>query len=365
MGRKATSRYAYEPDYAVPPGATLQETIRALGMTQKELAVRTGLTPKTVTGMINGKEPISHRTAVALQRVTGIPAQLWNNLETNYRARLARLDDAARLEDAAVWLRKSSIPVQELIKRGVMKRTTDRIERVRAVLRFFGVGDPQAWERLWLSPGAAFRKSPRFKAQPGPTATWLRLGELHAQEIECASYEADNFKAALERIRTLTTCDPHKFQPEMIDLCAGAGVALVFVPEIKGCPTSGAAWWLTPDKALIELSLRYKQDDHFWFSFFHEAGHILYDRKKEVFIDDGAADDDRERRANVFAARFLTPREWEAALPTLRTRGAIVRFASGLGIAPGIVVGRLQKDGVLPWRTNLNSLKRRLRWADE
>jgi addiction module HigA family antidote len=363
MARRGTERYGYEPDYAVPPGATLQETIDSLGMTQRDLAVRTGMAPKTINEIIKGKAPITPDTSVLLERVTGVPARMWNNLETNYREQLARLVDRQRLEGDPDWLNK--VPTKELIKRGIIAEQPDQVSLLHAVLRFFGVGNSQQWHELWMQPAGAFRKSAKFEAQPEAVATWLRLGELETQKVETQPYDRARFRAALDEIRKLTVESPKVFQKRMVELAAAAGVAVVFVPEIEKCPVSGVARWLTPEKALIQLSLRYKSDDQFWFSFFHEAGHILNDPKKDVYIHDDDDDADGcEERANRFAGSFLIPVEQSSALPTLTTRVTIVGFAKRIGVAPGIVLGRLQKEGVVPWRSYLNDLKRRFRWND-
>src|SRR5262249_31499385 len=152
---------------------------------------------------------------------------------------------------------------------------------------------------------------------------WIRLGEVEAQRIECQPFDRDQFKQALDEIRALTAEGPDVFVPKMQELCAAAGVAVVFTPEIKGAPVSGATQWLTPDKALIQLTLRHKSNDHFWFSFFHEAGHILKHGKKEKFVEDGAAQDEREKEANRFAEDFLIPRERATELTGLRERDQI------------------------------------------
>ena len=103
MSFSAEPVHEYEPDYAVPPGETLREMIDALGMTQKELAIRTGLATKTVGRIIKGIDAITHQTAIELQRATGVPAHMWSNLEMNYRAGLARIEDARRLEAGLEW----------------------------------------------------------------------------------------------------------------------------------------------------------------------------------------------------------------------------------------------------------------------
>lgn len=360
MVRKKAARYAYEPDYAVPPGATLQETIDSLGITQRDLALRTGMAPKTINEIIKGKAPITPDTSVLLERVTGVPARMWNNLESNYREQLARLADRERLEGNPAWLNK--VPTKELIKRGAIPAQADKVSLLHAVLRFFGVGNAEQWRQLWMQPAGAFRKSAKFAAQPEAVATWLRLGELAAQKIATQPYDKAKFLAALHKIRTLTVEPPEKFHKRMVELAAAAGVALVFIPEMSKCPVSGVARWLSPAKALIQLSLRYKTDDHFWFSFFHEAGHILHDRKKDVYIHDDNDADGPEEQANRFAGTFLIPSEYASALPALTTRAAIVGFAKRIGVAPGIVLGRLQNEGVVAWGSYLNNLKRRFEW---
>jgi len=138
-------------------------------------------------------------------------------------------------------------------------------------------------------------------------ATWLRLCEIEAQKAKCEQFDKAKFRAELQVIRGLTVEGPDVFVPQMLTRCAIAGVAVALVPEIKGAPVSGAAKWLTPDKALIGLNLRGKYNDRFWFTFFHEAGHILNDSKKETFIDVEYEDDPREQGANHFAATLLIP----------------------------------------------------------
>lgn len=358
--KKRTMRYPYEPDYAVAPGRTLRETIDSLGIDQRELAARTGLSAKHINQVIKGVAPIAHDTAIRFERVTGVPARMWNNLEANYREQLTRMAEKERLRDALQWLR--SIPTKELIRRGAIEECSDRVGLLEAVLCFFGVATVDAWNQIWLAPSHSLRKSPAFEAKPGPMATWLRLGELEARAIECRPFDKSTFKEALTEIRGLTTELPETFAPRMKELCARAGVATVLVLELRGAPASGATRWLTPRKAMIQLSLRYKTNDQFWFSFFHEAGHILCDGKKETFVDGELADDEREACANRFAANHLIPTNCSRELPRLQTGAAVESFARRIDLAPGIVVGRLQHEGILQ-HNQLNGLKRRFQWA--
>lgn len=92
MGTKQKQRFAFEPDYAVPPGRTLQETIDHLGIDPKELSARTGLAEQEIDGLVSGDARLTADTAMRLERVIGLPARTWNNLKTNYREQLARLE---------------------------------------------------------------------------------------------------------------------------------------------------------------------------------------------------------------------------------------------------------------------------------
>jgi len=361
MVGNAREHYPFAPDYTVSPGEILAETIDALGMTQRELAVRTGLSAKTINLIIKGQEPITYETAIKLERATGTAASLWNNLERNYREQLAEIHDHQNLAADIAWLK--TIPVKELVRRKVITFTKDTATLLQEVLEFFGVSSTRAWHDLWLNPKVAARKSHCFESHPGPTATWLRLGESEARDVKCRPFDRAKFVRAIRRIRTLTQEGPDKFVSEMQRLCAEAGIAVVLVPEIKGAPWHGASWWFTPRKAVIELSLRGKWEDQFWFSFFHEAGHILNDSKKEIFINDGKEDDPREARANEFASDLLIPRDLAGRIPFLRSHDQVKALASTLGIAPGIVVGRFQRE-TGKWGY-FNGIRRRLVWETE
>ena len=351
----------FEPDYAVPPAGTLRDTLGALGLSQSDLAARTGLSLKHVNQIAQGLAPISPETAILLEKVTSVPAKMWTLLEATYRAALARAADRETLASQVDWLQQ--VPVAELIRRGFVDRDADPPRRVEQLCKFFGVADHARWEQVWLAPLASFRQSPSFASDAGAVATWLRLGELEAATIDCALFNARRFKAALATVRSLTLVEPEESGDAVIEECANAGVAVVFVPEIGNTRASGAARWLTPTKAVIQLSLRYKSDDHLWFSFFHEAGHLLLHSKKQTFVTIGQDTDRMEEQANAFAANHLIPKKYEPELATLGTDDDVLEFAQRLGIAPGIVVGRLQKQELWSWRRG-NHLKRRLELVD-
>jgi len=339
---KALRKYSYEPDYAVPPGRTLEDTMVVQGMTQRELADRTGLTVQTLNRIFNGKQPITYETANKLELVTGTPASFWINLEGQYRLQLNKVVEKQALQKNQAWL--ETIPVKELVSRKVIPASDDSATQLREVLRFFGVSNINAWKTIWEKPAVAARRSACFESSPGPTSAWIQLGHLKARKIKSSPFEKTKFLECLKKVRGLIKQPVAECLPEVTRLCASAGVAFVVVPEFKKAPWSGAAEWLTPEKAMLLLSLRGKSEDRFWFSFFHEAGHILNDSKKKTYIDnkDSYTHDSLEISANKFASDMLIPREFDCCITAAKTREDIVRIANHADVSISIVVGRFQ-----------------------
>ena len=357
MGNRLQTEYA--PDTVTPPGETLQEILDTIGMAKAELAERIGKTPKTIGEIIKHGASITPGTAMELEKVLGTPASFWNNRERRYRESLARQEERERLEKEADWLK--NLPVKEMIRAGFIKKGKDLVDQVDEVLRFFGVASSKQWETLWLSPSAVFRESRAFSSKPEACSVWLRQGELQAQEITCKPFSKEKFRCALKHIRLLTRSEPEQFEPRTVQMSAEAGVAVVFIPPVKGAPVYGATRWLTPEKALIQLSLRGRFEDLLWFTFFHEAGHILLHGKREVFIESDDTKTQKEDEANRFAGNFLIPNgTWDKFISkeNIRSATSVKAFAAHLGISPAIIVGRLQHEGLIP-HSHLNGLRRR------
>ena len=372
MARK--TGYLIVPDYASPPGATLAETLEARNMTQAELAERTGRPLKTINEIVKGKSAITADTAVQLERVLAVPAKMWLQLEADYQETLARKKEARVHEQQIEWLK--SFPLAEMVKQCWVEKKKSVSEQVAAVLTFFGVASVEAWQSIWrrrLESSVAYRRAATFEMSASAAAAWLRRGEIEALQTECAPYDEKKFHQALRSIRDMTKDPVARFASETKRLCAKAGVAVLFVHELPKAPVSGATYWLNSKKAVIQLSLRYKSNDHLWVSFFHESGHILKHGKRDFFLEglppsgESAGQETWEAEADEFARDFLIPpEEWDEFVEDGSfDEAAIDRFAKRQRIAAGIVVGRLQHEHHLSHSTHLNSKKIRLKWADD
>ncbi|MCY4090414.1 MAG: HigA family addiction module antitoxin [Caldilineaceae bacterium] len=359
----------FQPDYAVSPGWVLAERLEANGISQAELARRCGRSPKLISEIVAGKAPVEAETALQFEKVLGVDAGIWLGLETDYQLHRLRQAEAREAESSAEWAQ--SFPVNLLAKRGAIRKVSSAGERVTELLTFFGVASIEAWTARNETVAVAYRHSPTFESNSYALAAWLRMAEIKAERQTSKDYDRAAFMRALRKLRLLTRAELPQALVEARQLFADAGVALVWVEPLPKARLSGAARWLSPRKPLIALSGRHGSDDQIWFSLFHEAAHILLHSKKSVFVDgDNNADNGDEAEANAWAANFLIPKPaWQRFIAAGAYRGEeeVRSFAAEQGIGPGIVVGRLQHEGRLTWRSRLNRLKAkaRLQWTDD
>jgi HTH-type transcriptional regulator / antitoxin HigA len=359
----------YQPDYVPPPGKMLEEFIEARELSARELARRCGRSAKLVVEILAGKAPIEPETAMQLERVLGMDASVWLNMEAAYRLHLARAEEAKTFDKMRHLVVR--FPIAELAQRGFIRRANNETDRARELLRFFGAGNFDAFQQRYDTElrAVSFRHSPTFQSEAEPLLAWLRIGEIEAERVQSTPFERAAFLEALKRIRSLTVKDPAAFEARMKTECAQAGVLFLLVPPFSGLRLSGIARWVAPGKAVIQQTLRHKTNDHFWFTFFHEAAHLLLHSRKGVFIDGEQMKGDakEEEEANSWAAHFLIPQH---ELGKFIAKGSfsasdVVGFAEDIGIAPGIVVGQLQNRTVVPWKSSLNKLKVPFEWASK
>ena len=374
-------RVPYQPDYKTSPGEHLLDELNRLGITQADLAARTGLSAKHINQIVKGAATITPDTAVQLDMATGTPARQWLTYEASYRSHLAAVAARSKLREWHPWLSNFELP--ELYKHNILKRSDSKDTQVETLLRFFGISNPSGWERVWEPRFTSFRRSPAFEPSQSATTVWLRIGQLKALNVQTGTYNARLLRDLLPRLRQLTRADPRESLPELPELLRSAGVALVYAAELKGCRASGATWWASPTKAVVLLSNRGKREDRFWFSLFHEIGHVLLHTKRNTFLDQQPNDNEGwpawlppepigiskdtpisenstrlEREADQFAADKLVPRQDLHHLEGIRSDHDIRRSARALGISPGIIAGRWQHDH--KDFTRFNQLRRHL-----
>lgn len=336
-----------------PPGDTIQEHIDFIGMSQAELAERMGRPKVKINDIIKGREPVTTATAFQLEKVLGIPASFWMNREASYRAELYELEQQEKLVHQKDWL--SAFPVNEMRKLGWLPDTKDKLVLIDHLLKFFGVASTEEWKTIYVAKevSVAFRLSLAHTQSPEAISAWLRKGELQAMEVELDTFSKKKFREALSEIRELAFLMPEDFATKLQSFCARCGVAVVYTPALPKAPLSGATRWLH-HKPIIQLSGRYKTDDHFWFTFFHEAAHILLHGKKDIFLENVAGtetDEKKEAEANAYASKILLSEAQlnEILNTTPLTTETVYAFANKFRIPAGVIIGRLQHLKLLPF----------------
>ncbi|WP_347988070.1 ImmA/IrrE family metallo-endopeptidase [Methylomonas sp. AM2-LC] len=349
------------PDWASPPGATISDILEERGQSIAEFAQAMGDSVDDAHKLLKGYTHITDDVADHLAKVFGISAGFWISRESQFRDALERL---AKNEE---WLKE--LPVNDLIKFKWIRNTSNTADKIAACLDFFGVSAVSDWHRRYEGAArlAAFRTSKTFCSAEGAVLAWLRKGEIDSATMDCREWSLEEFRSTLPKIRALTRKkDPSVFIPELQKLCSECGVAVVIARAPSGCRASGATRFLSNNKALLMLSFRYLSDDHFWFTFFHEAGHLILHNTKELFLEGGDfCSGKEEQEANDFASNQLITPEHRSEMRSLPVDGrAVMRFARKIGVSPGIVIGQQQYLGNFTQR-QLNNLKVRYTWAEE
>ena len=349
--------YRTEEDIAIArellpcPGDTLSEHIEYTSMTQAELADRMGRPKKTINEIIQGKAQITPETAIQLERVVGIPADFWLELERRYRLKLAEIDEAETLLQAKEWAKR--FPCKEMKAKGWIAFDGSSANAGKALLSFFNVASPEVYETFYHGQvyATAYRMSEKNSKDPYAVAAWLRQGERQAELLQVPDFDRNAFVETLQEIKKLVISGADDFFPELQELCRKAGVKVVHTPCLPKAPLHGSTRWVKGNP-LIQLSNRLNRNDIFWFTFFHEAAHILKHNKKDVFVEGmeySCNGKEKEAEADSFAEECLMSRKEEKEIVESGAfeKQDIQRFATKIGTHPAIVAGRLANRGVM------------------
>lgn len=355
-----TDAGSFAPLWASPPGSTIQVRLDDIGLDLREFANQLGTSVDVANGLLDGREVITVDVARRLSRVVGASVEFWVTRDCQYR------DDLLRVRTDQ-WL--GDLPVKEMTKFGWIAPETDWASRVNECLSFFGVEDLDAWQSTYepMLSHSLLRISEKVARKPPAIAAWLRQAMREASAMDVSPWSHASLRESVDSVKALSRRkDPTEFLPKLQNLLAAAGVALVVVRSLPGCPASGAARFLSSDRAMVVVSVRYLADDQFWFTVMHEIGHLLLHGPDRAILDDpcssAQSDVPEEQEANDFAAEVLLPLEVRAQIPRGRLGiRAIISLAGMAGVSPGVVVGQLQFDGQIG-HDKLNYLKRHYKW---
>ena len=336
--------------YIATPGATIREQLNDRGMSQKEFAARMDMSEKHISKLINGEVQLTPETAVRLEMVLGVPARFWSNLEAIYREKIIKAE-AENAMDADIELVKQ-FPYGEMARLGWIPAARDMKEKVVFLRKYFEVVELSLLGNVQITRIACRRLVITEKSDLALMA-WAQEAKIRARDIQTAPINIKGLISAMPELRKMTVLEPEEFCPRIEKCLADCGIALVFLPHLKGSFLQGASF-MDGNKIVVGLTARGRDADKFWFSLFHELGHIVLGH---VGQPDGTSKED-EKAADRWSGDTLIAEEAFEAFQRAKDYSvrSVIRFAREQGIAPGIVVGRMQSEGMIEY-SMLNELK--------
>lgn len=344
-------------DWPSSPAASIVDLLELSGKTLDDLAENVGV---GILDVVNHEARLDHELASALSNFLGGSAKFWLRRDQAFQLQRSLPEPPEERE----WVR--SLPYAEMARFGWLPATRSADEKIENSLDFFECDNLREWQSKYESTvaGVAFRTSFAFENDAAATLAWLRRGEQVASKRDLPNFDPDKLLRSIPPLKGLCRkANPSDFLPKLEGILASSGVGLAIVRAPKGCRASGATRILKNNTAILQLSFRHLTDDHFWFTLFHEIGHLVLHRESKMFLEGNFIDTDRfEDEANDFASTTLVSEEHRPLFRTARISAKpLIALAYQLGISPGILVGQMQHAGYIH-PSKMNFLKRRYKW---
>ena len=347
--------FKFEPDFAVHPGGTLREKLEDLQITPKEFAVRTGKPEQTISKILNEKSAITPDMAVQFEKVLNIPAKFWLDMQADYDEYIARQKQNEMKKAGSDWARQ--FPYAQMAKAGWVKPTRKIEEKTDELLSFYNVSKPEVWQNIYIEQElpAYFRVSLKNDKNAYATSALLRYSERTADQMDLPPYNKQKLKHILPELKQIMVSHTNNFLEDIRQTCATTGIAVVFTHSLPKTGLHGVVRWYK-NHPVILMTDREKRYDLFWFSFFHELGHLyLHGQKKNIFLEQeiqANEKDQKEQEADNFAGKWLlTDKQFEKIKDifyTEHTNAGKMRvvnyYAQKYSTHPAIIIGRLLRD---------------------
>lgn len=354
----------YTPAHVPPPGEILKEELEARGWSQADLADILGRPPRLISEIISAKRAISPETAQGLGDAFGIDPQFWLNLESAYQLFRTPPSNAGVAKRAKLF---EKAPVKELIRRHWIEASEDPEILECNLLAFYGTSSLDEEPQIWSH---AARKSSSYESITPAQLAWLCRARRLAQHTDAAPYEESRFDELLSKLQSLLlSAEDVRHVPRVL---AEYGIRLVIVESLSSSRIDGACFWLDTKSPVIALSIRFDRIDTFWFTLFHEMGHVKANdglKNDSVPLDtdlvgQGAVKSElkpeREQKADQFAMEAIISKaklnSFIARVRPLYYKEKIRGFANVNSVHPGLVVGQLQHRGEISYAHNREML---------
>lgn len=350
----------------IHPGESLDELLRDRNISQASLATMTGVSPAFISNVIAGKRDISPSFALALEYALGVPKSFWLNLQANYEAELLDYREAETItEEERKAVKRLTKMVDAFKERDVVSYGIPQERVILALRRILGISNLGNLRQV-PSEGH-FKIDPHEKVDLVVLGAWMRLCQRELQSIHTkCRYEKRRTPALIKDLKTImVSCSANNMQKVIQEKLVEYGIAFT-VLESYGAPVKGYVARRDNGSYQMAIALEDPLEDAFWFALFHEIGHIVngdMDARQKEYLDCGL-DREKEDRADKFAREaLLEPLAYDAFLKSETfTFKRIQEFASSQNVKPCIVINRLQKEEIIPWKKFANK-RPRFSWS--
>lgn len=330
----------YNDTIAFHPGYYIKEIVDESGLTQEDFAKRLDTTPKNLSLLIRGEQNLSIDIAMKLSRMIGTSVNYWLNLQNAYDALIAEFKSEEELaEERKIFEYFDYKFFRDNYGLPDLPRKKD--EQIKELRKFLSIATLTVLSKRDMS--VSFRSSAEglTTANIIKANTMVQIAANRALKIDAPKFNKKKFEAAVKYALTLTR-NHDEFYPLIRKAFWEAGVIFVILPNIAGSKTNGATKKVG-DNIMLMVNDRRLNADSFWFTLFHEIGHIINGDYGISFEKETGAQEDA---ADKFAEDSLIPsKPYQKFIECGRfDLQSINNFANTINRDPGIVLGRLQND---------------------
>lgn len=347
----------------IHPGETLKEVLEERNMSQLELAIRTGVSAKHISTVLNEEKNISVSFAKKLEYALNIDAEFWIGLQALYDRELFEFDEIHSISKEEVSIYKSMKEIfNYIVERNFISDIKQTEQNILELRKYLNVSNLVSIPNL-VSSGA-FRAQTSVNYDPYVLFAWQRICESLSEKIETEQLSQTDQIAKLmkicPKIKELSLLPQKQFITKLQEYFSSCGIAFVIAPSFKGAPVQGYIRTAQDGKTTICMTFRQKRADIFWFTLFHEIAHFINGDSKQKFIDFESTENSRETKADIFAQNTLIDKSaYQAFIKTNNfSLNSINSFSKKQNILPTILIGRLQKEKFLNWSDYSEQIKK-------
>lgn len=362
----AVKKTGISRDLIIHPGETIAEVLEDRGITQAELASRTGVSPAYVSNVIAGKKDISANFAMGLEYALGVPKSFWLNLQANYEAELLEFNEEQTITEEERSVREE---LKEIIKylrqKGMIPARESKDESILSLRKALQISNIKNLKEI--VPLGAFRMAANTTVNPYVLGAWIRLCQLAGNSRSITTrFDKKHSYDLINEIKNIMCKEDANIQRDLKSVMQKYGIDFSVVKNFRGAPVQGYISQKGDGVYQMVLTIRGAFADIFWFSLFHEIGHIVNGDVGQnlKFLDDGS-NSAQELAADIFAGNMLlSPESYEVFVQRKDfSIEAIYKYAKSQNVMPYIVIGRLQKEKYLDYRT-YSDYKLRYKWEN-